>query len=317
MTPTLAIVAAALLSAAAQKKTPPPAPPPPPAAVVDDAGESSGRRRTVVLTPERLAKPIAVKAAPNVATNLSFPEPWAATPSCGDCVVGGQAQEGQPTTLWRIDIVEATNTIVLKPIAFPGPTLPPTAFEASLDVTLIGGTAVTLFLSLAEVPANADLRIDFKLPEGADAASKKTALERELRADYDARVADAVKEAMADAMMQPTKCKEFAGGPRRKDDLITRLRQMCRNGTYVYVVFEVENGGSKDLSLSTATLSEKSAGDGDFFRFKKPRLLFRERTLGFAALPSVDPNAPASSYTLSIVEDGGSDRTLVIDGIDF
>jgi len=249
---------------------------------------------------------------------LSFPEGWAAPPSCGDCIVGGAEQPaGSASTLWRIDIFEATNTIAVKPIAYPSPTLPITAFEASLDVTLQGGTAITIFLTLAEVPGNADLRVDFTLPAGEDAKSKRTALERELRADYDARLADAVREAMAETMMQPTKCRDFAGGPRRKDDVVTRVKQMCRNGSYVYVVFEVENASRKDLALAQASLAEKTSGEGDFFRFKKDRLLFRERTLGFAALPSVDPNAPVSTFTLTVTEDGGDNRNLVVDNIEF
>ena len=322
------MIAAALtivlaISGAAAKK--PPKPPSPsvnaePQAAPVEPAENTGRRRAVLLTPERLSKPIGIKGAPNVATMLSFPEPWAAPPSCGDCIVGGQepaAGQPQPSTLWRIDIFDATNTIAVKPIAFPGPDLPLTAFEASLDVTLQGGTAVTLFLTLAEVPGNADLRIDFQLPDGADSKSRRTALERELRTEYDGRVADSVRDAIAETMMAGTKCRDFSSGPRRKEELIARVRQMCRNGSYLYVVFEVENGSKSDLALSTATLADKNSGQSDFYRFKKDRLLFRERTLGFAALPSADPNAPASSYTLTITEDGGTERTLVIDGLDF
>jgi hypothetical protein len=323
---TLAIACALAASPAAAKAKKPA--PPPTAAVAQTATgaaaepsifEPTGRRRAVVLTPQQLSRPIGVKGAPNVATMLSFPEPWAAPPSCGDCIVGGQEPAGgaQPSTLWRIDIFDQTNTIAVKPIAFPGPDLPLTAFEASLDVTLAGGTAVTLFLTLAEVPANADLRIDFKLPEGADAKSRGTALERELRNEFDARLDVAVKEALAETMMAGTKCKDFAGGPRRKDELIARIRQVCRNASYLYVVFEVENGARTDLSLASAVLSGEASGESDFFRFRKDRLLFRERTLGFAALPSADLNSPSSSYTLTITEDGGSQRTLTIEDIDF
>lgn len=319
---TVVALAAAVLAAAPAK----PAAKPKPAAAAPAAVEaaapeepsfSGGHRRSVELTPEKLRKPIGIRGAPNVATMLSFPEPWAAPPSCGDCIVGDQQPDPNHATLWRIDVFEATNTIAVKPIAFPGPDLPLTAFEASLDVTLAGGTAVTIFLSLADVPANADLRVEFALPAGADSKSRGTALERQLRADYDARVADAVREALGDTMMASQRCRDFAGGPRQTDGLIVRLKQMCRNASYLYVVFEVENGGRADLGLASASLADKSGSASEFFRFKKPSLLFRERTLAFAALPSADPAAPSSTYTLTVVEDGGSDRTLTVDGIDF
>jgi hypothetical protein len=118
-------------------------------------------------------------------------------------------------------------------------------------------------------------------------------------------------------MMSSTRCRDFSGGPRQIDGLVVRMKQMCRNNSYLYLVFEIENGGRGDLVLASASLVDKGGGVGDFYRFKKTRLLFRERTLAFAALPSIDSAAPSSSYTLTIVEDGGTDRTLTVDGIDF
>ena len=315
----LAMLTAGASFAAKPKAVPPKAAALPAAAQAEvEPTHSGGHRRKVELTPERLQKPIGIRGAPNVATMLSFPEPWAAPPSCGDCIVGGQADgNAKPSTLWRIDVFTETNTIAVKPIAFPGPDLPLTAFEASLDVTLESGIAVSIFLTLAELPANADLRVEFQLPAGADAKSRRTALERELRIEYDGRVAEAVKDALADTMMAGTRCQNFSGGPRQKDGLVVRLRQMCRNGAYLYLVFEVENGSRSDLRLANASLIDKSGAEGDFFRFKKPQLLFRERTLAFAALQSVDPGAPSSTYSLTVVEDGGGDRTVTIDSIDF
>jgi hypothetical protein len=251
---------------------------------------------------------------PGVAATIQLPERWKETPICGQCVFGDTEYKGQ---LFRLDLVESTQTLTLKTARLPAADAPPDAFITNLDITLAGGATVTFFVDITPYPEQADKRIEVTLPQGANATEKKTAFDREMAQVFEARLAEATAIEGMKAAMYGTKCRDFAGGVRRSDNMVVRLGQLCRNGKLIWVTFDVENRASEDLALAPPSFVGANSVASSRHYFERTTLLFNERTKGVVAAELADPSLPPSTYTVEIVEDGGKSRTVSIDDINF
>lgn len=314
-------VALALLVSGAPAKKPAPASPVPVAAP-PPAAPATGRVREVMLDPTKRLEAPEIKLAPALTATLTFPEPWVSAPACGDCQYGDVENKGQ---YWRLDIDNATNAISLKFIGQPTSAMLDAPPITNVNLQLESGLFVSLVVILTLDPKGSDLRVDFRLPAGAGGKEKLTAKEKELEASFSGRVADAAAKELLTALMPGTRCRQYAGGPRRNDQMVVRLDQLCSNGRYVYVTFDVQNRQRTDLALLTATLTSQTGatnvearGDAEVpvVQFEKATLGFNETTRGIAAIPILDGNLAPSTYTLAVQEDGGTDRVVTIEGIE-
>ncbi|MDP2345742.1 MAG: hypothetical protein Q8O67_32665 [Deltaproteobacteria bacterium] len=269
--------------------------------------------RTIRLDPKKKAI-YKLRLVPGVATTVQLPERWKETPICGECVFGDAEYKGQ---LFRLDLVDSTQTLTIKNARLPGPDVPPEGFITNLDVTLLGGATATFFIELTPDPNQADTRVEVTLPDDAKAGARRTAFDREMAAEFEGLLAEKADQAVMQAALFGTRCKDFAGGPRRTDQMVVRLRQMCRNGRLLWMTFEVENRNNLDLSLAVPSLSGENGVASTKSFFEKTTLLFNQTTRGIVAAELVDPAIPSSSYALEVTEDGGRSRTVLIDGIDF
>ena len=275
-----------------------------------------------MLDPTKRLEAPEIKLAPALTATLTFPEPWVSAPACGDCQYGEAENKGQ---YWRLDIDNATNAISLKFIGQPTSAMLDAPPITNVNLQLESGLFVSLVVILTLDPKGSDLRVDFRLPAGAGGKEKLTAKEKELEASFSGRVADAAAKELLTALMPGTRCRQYAGGPRRNDQMVVRLDQLCSNGRYVYVTFDVQNRQRTDLALLTATLTSQTGatnvearGDAEVpvVQFEKATLGFNETTRGIAAIPILDGNLAPSTYTLAVQEDGGTDRVVTIEGIE-
>ena len=269
--------------------------------------------RTIRLDPKKKAI-YKLRLVPGVATTVQLPERWKEAPICGECVFGDAEYKGQ---LFRLDLVDSNQTLTIKNARLPGPDVPPEGFITNLDITLQGGATATFFIELTPDPNQADTRVEVTLPDDALAGARRTAFDRQMAAEFDDRLKEKADEAVLQAALLGTRCKDFAGGPRRTDQMVVRLRQICRNGRLLWVTFEVENRNNLDLSLATPTLSGENGLVGTRSYLEKTTLLFNQTTRGIVAAELVDPALVTSRYALEVTEDGGKSRTVLIDGVDF
>lgn len=317
------LLLAAAFTASGQVKAPKATTPtstPPPAEVAPQPALDADTKqiRTIQLDPKKKLM-YKLRLLPGVATTVQLPERWKEVPICGECVFGDAEYKGQ---LFRLDLLESTQTITVKNARLPGAdpkwgVARPDSFYTNLDITLQGGATVTFILELTPDPNVADTRVEIELEAGAMADARRNAFDREMAVEFDARVATGVDAAIMQAALFGTKCRDFAGGPRRKDDMVVRMQQLCRNGKLLWVTFEVENRSSLDMALAAPNLIGENGVSSSKHFFQKQTLLFNDRTKGIAVAELTDPAIPPSSYTLDVVEDGGKGRTLTIDAIEF
>lgn len=274
---------------------------------------SMPRLRVIELDPDKAKSVHKVHAAPGLATVLALPEPWAVTPTCGDCVFGDEPAQGQ---LFRLDVFESTRTLSVKPTRVPGPDAPAASFITNIDVVLEGGLSVTFFVELV-VPEAADARVEIALPEAALSRARLTIKERALEEAFSKRVAEASGTAMLDAFLTGTVCRDFFGRPNRSDGVVVRVSQLCRNGALVWVTYEVENRKRADVHLEGVSLVDGGGGASRLVRLEKDVLRFNESTRGVAALDVPAGGFKPTSYSLVVTEAGGVGRTVTVDGIAF
>lgn len=306
----ICFLATAAPSAKAPKQPPPTVEAPAPAPMT-----SSGHgpvRRAIALDPRRAKGVYKVNAAPGLATVIELPEPWSVTPTCGDCVFDDAKIEGQ---LWRIDLLPDNRSLSIKPTRLPGPDVPSSAFVTNIDVTLDNGLSITLFVELS-LPESADARIEFTLPDDDKAAAKLTKKERELEDRFAERAKSAATEIMLSALMAGSTCKDFWGRPNRSDNVVVRLKQLCRNGALTYVTFEVENRRRDDLFLVRATLEDTKQRPTGGEKLAKTTLRFNERGMGIAAIAGV-ADGP-ERFKLTVTEEGvDGEQSVVVEDISF
>lgn len=309
---TLAIlIAAAVATAPTGPKPATKAPPAEDPRAVVSAGR--GPQLRVVKLDQTKAKAVyKVNAAPGLATVIELPEPWATAPTCGDCVFGDGKLEAQ---LWRLDVFKETRSLSIKPTRLPGSDMPASAFVTNIDVTLESGLAVTLFVELT-LPEAADARIEFVLPAEETGRAKATKLERELAERFEERAQAKATDMMLAAFMRGTTCKDFFGRPNRADNVVVRLKQLCKNGELVYVTFEVENRRRADIHLDSFLLEGSKPGEVAGERMERSVLRFNDRALGITALRPSDVGA-LDRYRLTVVVAGADGETsVVIEGIE-
>jgi hypothetical protein len=269
--------------------------------------------RVIALDPSKPKAVYKLNTAPGLATVIQLPEPWAVMPTCGDCVYGDAEPKGQ---LYRIDVFPETRTLSIKPSRLPSPELPPSSFVTNIDIVLLGGISVTLFVELT-LPESADARVELTIPDGETGKSKLTQKERELEERFAVRVDEAAAERMLAAFGAGTVCREFFGGPRRTDGLVVRMRQLCKNGALLWVTFEIENRKRPDAAIESASLVGQNGMTSTLAYFEREQLRFNERSVGVAGIPLSDANVKPSTYTLTVVEDGGLMRQVIVDGLEF
>jgi hypothetical protein len=86
----------------------------------------------------------------------------------------------------------------------------------------------------------------------------------------------------------------------------------------LWATFEVENRKRPDVALEGAVLSSGTNGDtSTLVRLEKSRLRFNDTTSGVVGIPLKDANVKPSTYTLTVTEDGGLSRQVVVEGIEF
>ena len=286
------------------------------------AESSTGHVREVLLNPKKRLEAPEIRLAPALTATLTFPEPWVSAPACGDCQYGNAEHQGQ---YWRLDIDPATHAMSIKFIAMPTSAMLDNPPMTNVNLQLESGLYVSLVVILTLDPKESDLRVDFRLPAGEGGKERLSAKEKELEALFAGRVEAASSKALLEALLGKTRCRDFQGGPRRNDDMVVRLYQLCQNGRYVYATFEVENRQRSELALYTASLTSQTGatsietrGDAQVpvVHFDRQQLAFGQKALGIAAIPITDPNLPPSSYTLTIEEDGGKSRVITIEGIE-
>lgn len=281
--------------------------------VVEAAPARAPKLRVIPLDPKRPKAVYKVSTAPGLATIIQLPEAWAEIPRCGDCVFGDAAPDGQ---LYRLDVSEETRTLSLKPTRLPSADLPASAFITNVDVSLAGGISVTLFFEMT-LPESADARVELTLPEEHTSRARVTQKERELEEQFDARVEEAATKRLAKALMAGTVCRDFFGRPNRHDGLVVRMKQLCKNGAMVYVTFEIENRKRSDVAIESATLIAGSGSASTSTELEREVLRFNQTTLGFASIAVDGIDVKPTSYTLTVAEDGGANRQVTIDGIEF
>lgn len=269
--------------------------------------------RVLALDPKKPKSVYKLNTAPGLATVIQLPEPWAVMPTCGDCVFGDAVPAGQ---LYRIDVLPETRTLSIKPTRLPSVDLPPSSFVTNIDVALQGGISVTFFVELT-LPESADARVELTIPGAETSEAKLSIKERELEEKFAERVEERATARLLAAAGAGTVCRDFLGGPRRSDGLVVRMRQLCRNGALLWASFEVENRRRPDVALEGATLADASGASSSQVHFEKRRLRFNEATVGVAGIPLTDGDVKPSTYSLTVVEDGGLSRQVVIDGIEF
>ena len=305
------MIAAALALMVMAKPPSPVADPPSRSAPAQAAPTNAPRLRVIHLDKKKERSVYKVAAAPGVATVIDLPEPWTAPPTCGDCVVGDAKPDGQ---LWRLELSPDARSLTIRPTRLPGADLPSSAFVTNGDVTLDSGLAITLFVDLS-LPEAADARVEFTLSDDEKGAAKLTKRERDLEKDFAERVKTAASEAMLEAGMRGTKCKDFFGGPNRAENVVIRLRQICGNTALVYVTFEVENRRGADVTVRGAVLESKRGAAAAGSNLEKKSLRFNERGLGIAAVAAGESGD--DRYRLTVTVDGvDADTNVVIDDIE-
>ena len=218
--------------------------------------------------------------------------------------------------LWRLDLIPETNSVVLNAIRRPSATLSPLAFKTNLDVTLKSGLSIVIRIEIV-LPDEADTRVQFTMNKSSTADAIMSKERERLEQEFSGRARAVAMKRMLDVHMQRTTCKDFGGRPNRNELIVVRLKQFCRTSNFIYLTFEVENRSGQDLQLATASFADRNGTPSTDAQFAKTRLAFNERTVGIAALEIPDGDLPPSSYTLTVQEDGGEDRDVVVEGIDF
>lgn len=152
----------------------------------------------------------------------------------------------------------------------------------------------------------------------AEQARKLRAAFEEEKAELSKTVVEQSRRRMARAMLERMYCESLRERAMH-DLLVVRAHRICRIGAETFVAFEVHNRRKDLFHLDGVVLREASDEEGTVDALVEwagePTLAFDERVFGMAIF-AVEGEA-AREYALTVIEDGGAKREVVVDGIEF
>jgi hypothetical protein len=294
--------------------TPIAAPPPPP---------TLGKEvRTITLTEKQASRVQIVRTAPSYPTTIEFPEPFASSPTCGDCVAGDKADKPGAPGLFRLDVFEEPHYLTIKPRAFSGlqpdgSTIPVSDFLTVLTVRLRSIT-ITIQVEYTDDLSKADPRVVFVLPDRGQDSAFVAAEKKKLEEQFTDRLQKATTQALLRSLTEPHSCSPLSEH-KRADDLLLEARELCIFGSRYYVRFTVENRSRTSLDLAEPILKAgadaKSAGEPpELERYlSTDHLPFQTVSSGVLGLHLGDGEAAPRFFQVIVSERGGKGRTVQLD----
>ncbi len=123
---------------------------------------------------------------------------------------------------------------------------------------------------------------------------------------------------MARAMLERLHCSSLRER-QMQDLLVVWVHRICRVGAETFVWFEVHNRRRDVFHLKNVRVGEVDAEDSDVDALIEwdgaPTLEFDQRMFGMAIF-AVEGEA-AREYELTVKEDGGAKRVVVVDDVEF
>lgn len=277
------------------------------------APASKTNLREITLHPKKTNQKVQIYGSLGVATAISLPDDWVGHPICGDCAFGNAEPKGE---LWQVTLLRETRTLVVRPIAIPGPDIPESEFLTNLQVALESGLNLTFFIQLVKKD-KADFAVALLLPEGASSKERLSQRAKSLEASFAKKLEQALEAKAKDNIMSPVICRDVSNKIKRENGMVVTLSQLCHVGTHLYVTFEVKNRRREPLELGTATLTDPDDNSSSLQRFEKPLLQFNETTRGFASFSSIQPGTTLRKYDLVVAEESGRGRIVEWEGLHF
>jgi hypothetical protein len=317
-----AFATAALLAAstpAKPAKTPPPAAPathPAPAAATPPRGAAE-KDAMVVALDERTARKIhPIRTAPSYAATIEFPEAFASSPVCGDCMIGSDFAKlaGKPVNaLFIMDVFEKGHYLTIKPARLADATVPVEDYVTTLTVRLEHYT-LTFQVQYADV-RQADARIVFTLPqrqgENAYIEAEVAKAKAKLEADFALRTEKAVVDQFLRDLAGSHHCGS-ASAHARSDDLVVEAQEVCVFGSNVYVKFIVENRSRVACDLGEVAVrkgrSRKSVSAVEAQVLLPDHLDGLATATGVVGLPVGEGEETATAFEITVTERGGRAR---------
>ncbi|MEQ8275143.1 MAG: hypothetical protein RMA76_09245 [Deltaproteobacteria bacterium] len=159
---------------------------------------------------------------------------------------------------------------------------------------------------------------EFVKEQLAEQARRLTAAFEEEKAALSNTVVEQSRRRMARAMLDRMHCESLRERAMH-DLLVVRVHRICRIGAETFVAFEVHNRRRDLFHLKDVVLREASDDEGNVEALVEwrgdPTLAFDERVFGMAIF-GIEGDA-ARAYALTVIEDGGAKREVVVDGIAF
>lgn len=237
----------------------------------------------------------------------------------------GAEVDGRTRLLIRPRLPEAVRDS--RPDAFYGQT-------SNIQVFLVG--APTLNLKVRLVAADQGVfQAVIALPDRDEALTvAREELERERtrlrneyeerRAELEARIAAGAFERVLEGMVERFECRDLSGRSMR-DFLIFRTHAICRIGQHIYINFSVKNRRRAsifhfDELLVVETGRDPSIGTLDVtVRFERPGVAvgFDEEARGVLGFGLPDGARQFGPWNLTLVEDGGANRRVVLEDVGF
>lgn len=228
-----------------------------------------------------------VQGFPGMITTIQLPDAFeAVNVLCGECIdMDATSEEGQATKEpprasdakqrptagdarnWIIEKHPRERSLHVRPAQLPSKTNPISAFATNVFVTLDGGHAINISLSLYSPGPGAqpstgksgpDAVVTLSLPGPEKLAGKLLAAQIKLKEAHDKDVDDAAHRLLLERLSGEVQCRRTAWGrPHRADKTVVRIEQTCvsRSASPTFwLVFVVENRGDVPLRLADANL---------------------------------------------------------------
>jgi hypothetical protein len=274
--------------------------------------------REIPIDASKATRVYRIHTAPGYPAIVEFPEGFAGVPACGDC---------GPKGLYQIDVFNEQHYFAIKPRLYPGPqsdgsTITEDDFTTTVNVRLQSGLTLTVQMELSD-KAKADARVVFTLPNRAKEndfiQSQLVLKQKELEEKFAARVEDSTTQNFLRALAQPHDCAK-SGSRTRHDDIVVEVKELCRFGDSVYVLFAVENRGRALVDIGAVELKAGIGPDAELVDdvqkyLPQPQVEFRGTATGVVGFKASSKDA--RSYQLVISEAGGRGREVTLSGISF